>query len=65
MASRVRMTLSDNEVIDILMGTLHGLYFEKMISSSSSNFVDIVTTGEIIENGVKSEKLQVLFLNKL
>lgn len=36
------------------MGTLQGLYFEKMIGSSSSNFTNIVTIGELIENGVKS-----------
>ncbi|XP_050908919.1 uncharacterized protein LOC127122662 [Lathyrus oleraceus] len=34
-----------------------GLYFEKMIGSSPSIFADIVTIGEIIENGVKSRKI--------
>ncbi|XP_050895784.1 uncharacterized protein LOC127102458 [Lathyrus oleraceus] len=33
-----------------------GLYFEKMIGSSSSNFAYIATIGERIENGVKSGK---------
>ncbi|XP_050897032.1 uncharacterized protein LOC127103832 [Lathyrus oleraceus] len=33
MVSRVRPTLSDNELVDIFMSTLHGLYFEKMIGS--------------------------------
>lgn len=54
MASRVRPTLSDNELVDIFMGTLHGLYYEKMVGSSFTNFVDMVTIGEPIENGLKS-----------
>lgn len=57
MASRARSTLCDNELIDIFMGTLHGLYFEKMIGSSYSNFADIVTISERIENGVKLGKI--------
>lgn len=57
MASRVRPALSDNELVDIFMGTLQGLYFEKMIGSSPSNFADIVTIGERIKNGVKSGKV--------
>lgn len=56
MASRVRVTLSENELIDIFKGTLQGLYFEKMIGSSSSNFTNIVTIRERIENEVNSGK---------
>lgn len=54
MASRVRLALSDNELVDIFMGTLQGLYYEKMIGSSSTNFADMVTIGEHVENGLKS-----------
>lgn len=57
MASRVRLALSDNERIDIFVGTLQGLYFDKMIGISSSNFVDIMTIGERIEKGVKYGKI--------
>ncbi|XP_050919291.1 uncharacterized protein LOC127136815 [Lathyrus oleraceus] len=57
MASRVRPTLSDNELVDIFMGTLQGLYYEKMIGSSSTNFADMVTIGERVENGLKSGKI--------
>lgn len=57
MAFRVRPVLSDNELIDIFMGTLHGLYFEEMIGISSSNFTDIMTIGGRIENGVKFGKI--------
>lgn len=54
MTSRVRSALSHNELVDIFMGTLQGLYFEKMIGSSSTNFVDMVTIGEHVENQMKS-----------
>ncbi|XP_050916507.1 uncharacterized protein LOC127131638 [Lathyrus oleraceus] len=57
MASRVRPSLSHNELVDIFMGTLHGLYFEKMIGSSSTNFADMVTIGERVESGLKSGKI--------
>ncbi|XP_050909904.1 uncharacterized protein LOC127123746 [Lathyrus oleraceus] len=57
MASRVQPTLSNNELLDIFMGTVQGLYFEKMIDSSSTNFVDMVTTGEHVESGLKSGKI--------
>ncbi|XP_050877446.1 uncharacterized protein LOC127081206 [Lathyrus oleraceus] len=57
MAFRVRTTLSDNELVDIFMGTLQGMYFEKMISSSSINFADMVTIGEHVESGLKLWKI--------
>lgn len=57
MASRVRFALLDTELVDIFMGTLQGLYYEKMVGSSSSNFADIVVIGERIESGLKSGKI--------
>ncbi|XP_050897112.1 uncharacterized protein LOC127103924 [Lathyrus oleraceus] len=57
MASRVKHALTDAELVDIFMGTLHGLYYEKMVGSSSSNFADMVTIGERIENGLKIGKI--------
>lgn len=46
MASRVRHSLSDTELVDIFMGTLQGFYYENMVGSSSSNFADIMVIGE-------------------
>lgn len=57
MASRVRPTLIDTELVDIFMGMLQSLYYEKMVGSSSSNFVDLVITGERIESGLKTGKI--------
>lgn len=57
MASRVRLALSDNEFVDISMGTLQWLYYVKMIGSLSTKFADMVTIGERVENGLKSRKI--------
>ncbi|XP_050915438.1 uncharacterized protein LOC127130475 [Lathyrus oleraceus] len=56
-ASRVRLALSDNKLVDIFMGTLQGLYFEKMIDSLSTNFADMVTIGERVKSALKSGKI--------
>lgn len=57
MAARVRPPLSDTELVDIFMGMLQGLYFEKMVGSMSSNSYDVMTIGEHIENGFKTGKI--------
>ncbi|XP_050889620.1 uncharacterized protein LOC127094899 [Lathyrus oleraceus] len=57
MASRVKPALTDAELVDTFMGILQGLYYEKMVGSSSSNFTDMVTIGERIENGLKIGKI--------
>ncbi|XP_050875207.1 uncharacterized protein LOC127078828 [Lathyrus oleraceus] len=38
-------------------GTTQGMYFEKMIGSSSTNFADMVTIGERVENGLRLGKI--------
>lgn len=57
MALKVRHTLTNTELVDIFMGMLHSLYYEKMVRSSSSNFADIVIIEERIENGMKTGKI--------
>ncbi|XP_050919740.1 uncharacterized protein LOC127137311 [Lathyrus oleraceus] len=60
MASRVRPALTDVELVDIFMSTFQGLYYEKIVGSSSSNFSDIVTIGKCIENGLKTGKIAIV-----
>lgn len=57
MASRVRPTLTNIELVDIFMRTLQILYYEKMVGSSSSNFSYLVITRERIESGLKTGKI--------
>ena len=49
MASRVQPPLLEKELVDMFMGTLQGVYYEKMVGSISSVFSDLVTIGERIE----------------
>lgn len=57
MASRVRPTLKDTELVDIFMGMLQSLYYENMVGISSSNFADLVITEERIESGLKTREI--------
>lgn len=57
MVACVRPPLYDIELVDILMGTLKRMYFEKMVGSMSSNFSYVITIGEHIENGLKARKI--------
>ena len=57
-ASRVQPPLLEKELVDMFMGTLQGVYYEKMVGSAPSGFSDLVTIGERIEAGVKSGKIQ-------
>ena len=44
-------------VIDMFIGNLQGLYYDKMFGSISSGFVDLVTIGERIGFGIKNGKI--------
>ncbi|GAU40821.1 hypothetical protein TSUD_398050, partial [Trifolium subterraneum] len=57
-AARVLPPLLEKELVDTFMSTLHGPYYEKMIGSISSNFADLVTIGERVEEGIKNGKIQ-------
>ena len=42
----------------MFLGTLSGPYFNHLIGSSSSGFTELIMTGERIEAGIKSGKIQ-------
>ncbi|XP_050876114.1 uncharacterized protein LOC127079789 [Lathyrus oleraceus] len=54
----VHPPLVDHELIDIFMGTLQGQYYERLSSSVSTGFSDMVIMGERVEEGLKSGKIQ-------
>ena len=58
MAARVQPPLLEKELVDMFMGTLQGLYYDKMVGSVSSIFSDLVTIGERIEASKKSGTIQ-------
>ena len=59
LAGRVQPPLSDRELVDMFMGTLKGPFFNHLIESSSSSFTELILTGEQVEGGIRSGKIQV------
>ena len=58
LAGRVQPPLSDRELVDMFMGTLSGPFFNHLIRSSSAGFTELILTGERVEAGIKSGKIQ-------
>ena len=57
LAGRVQPPLTDCEMVDMFMGTLTGPFFNLLIGSFSSGFIEMVLTGERIKNGIRSGKI--------
>ncbi|XP_050889700.1 uncharacterized protein LOC127094987 [Lathyrus oleraceus] len=58
LAACVEPPLLDKELMELFRDTLQSPYFERMISSATSDFVNLVTIGERIENALKSGRIQ-------
>ena len=58
LAGRVQPPLSDRELVDMFLGTLSGPFFNHLIGSSSVGFTELILTGERVEIGNKSGKIQ-------
>ena len=50
--------LSERELVDMFLGTLSGQFFNHLIWSSSAGFTELILTGERVEVGIKSGKIQ-------
>src|SRR4051812_33892552 len=57
LASQVEPPLAEKELTGMFMDTLSPIYWEKMIGSVSSNFTDLVTIGQRLEEGIKNGKI--------
>ena len=60
LAGRVQPPLFDRELVDMFMGTLTGPFFNHLFESSSSGFTELILTGEHVEGGIRSGKIQVV-----
>ena len=58
LAGRVQPPLSERELVDMFLGTLLGPFFNHLIGSSSAGFTELILTGERVEAGIKSGKIQ-------
>src|SRR3954466_8855533 len=59
LAGRVQPSLTDRELVDMFMGTLTGPFYSHLLGSSSSGFTDLILTGEHVESGLQSGKIQI------
>ena len=59
LVGRVKPPVSDQEMVDMFMGTLIGPFSSHLIGSSSSGFTKLILTMEHVEYGIKSGKIQV------
>ena len=58
LAGRVHPPLTDRELIDIFIETLIGPFFNHLIKISSVGLTELILTGERVEIGIKSGKIQ-------
>ena len=54
----VQPPLIDKERNKMFLKTLKESYYDRMIGNSNKDFSDVVSVGEMIENGVKLEKIK-------
>ncbi|KAI5390588.1 hypothetical protein KIW84_075770 [Lathyrus oleraceus] len=50
--------MTDRELVDMFMGTLTGPFYSHLLGSSSSGFTELILTGEHVESGIRSGKIQ-------
>jgi hypothetical protein len=55
-ASRVQPPMLEKEMANMFMNTLPGPYLERLVGCNASNFADVVSTGERVENYLKTYK---------
>ena len=54
---QVQLTLTERETKILFVNTLLVLYYEKLVGSATKSFTDMVISNEMIENTMKSGKL--------
>ena len=50
--------MTDKELNKTFLNTLKAPYYDRMIGNSNTNFFDMVSAGEMIESGVKLDKIE-------
>ena len=54
---QVQPPLTKMEMTVLFVNTLHAPYYEKLVEKAIKSFTDMVISGKMIENVVKSRKL--------
>ena len=58
MAAQVQPPMTYKELNKMFLNTLKAPYYDRMIGNSNTNFFDVVFAGEMIESGVKLDKIE-------
>ena len=58
MAAQVQPLLMEKEMTFLFINTLHAPYYDRMVGNAIRSFTDMVLSGELIENAIRSEKLE-------
>ena len=58
LAAQVQPPLIDKELNKMFLNTLKMPYYDRMIGNSNKDFSDVVSTGEMIEAGMKQGKIE-------
>lgn len=58
MAAQVEPPLSEKEMTGIFVDTLKDPFFDRLVSSTASDFAHLVTIGDRIEKGLRDGKIQ-------
>ena len=58
LAAQVQPPMTDKELNKMFLNTLKAPYYDRMIGNSNKDFSDVVSTGEMIEAGVKQDKIE-------
>ena len=64
LAAQVQPPMTDKELNKMFFNTLKTPYYDRMIGNSNTNFFDVVSTGEMIESGVKLGKIEGMKVKK-
>lgn len=57
-SAQVEPPLMKTEIIVLFINTLKTLFYDKLVGSFTKDFADIVISGELIENAVKSGRME-------
>ena len=58
LAAQVQPPMTDKELNKMFLNILKAPYYDRMIGNSNTNFFDVVSVGEMIENKVKLGKIK-------
>ena len=65
LAAQVQPPMTDKELNKMFLNTLKASYYDRMIGNSNTNFSNVVFVREMIESGVKLDKIEGTKAKKL